>query len=120
MGEFSIWHWLIVLVIVMLIFGTNKLRNMGTVGGNLCTAMPSADLAPTLITLGATARIVGPLGERCMPVERLFALYLAVVGLGIAIEFREVPGAAALLAAHLAAIALLAAAPRVAPASTSP
>ena len=29
MGEFSIWHWLIVLVIVMLIFGTNKLRNMG-------------------------------------------------------------------------------------------
>jgi sec-independent protein translocase protein TatA len=30
MGEFSIWHWLIVLVIVMLIFGTNKLRNMGT------------------------------------------------------------------------------------------
>jgi len=30
MGEFSIWHWLIVLVIVMLIFGTRKLRNMGT------------------------------------------------------------------------------------------
>jgi len=30
MGEFSIWHWLIVLVIVMLIFGTKKLRNMGT------------------------------------------------------------------------------------------
>jgi len=29
MGEFSIWHWLIVLVIVVLIFGTNKLRNMG-------------------------------------------------------------------------------------------
>jgi sec-independent protein translocase protein TatA len=30
MGSFSIWHWLIVLVIVMLIFGTKKLRNMGT------------------------------------------------------------------------------------------
>ena len=29
MGSFSIWHWLIVLVIVMLIFGTKKLRNMG-------------------------------------------------------------------------------------------
>jgi sec-independent protein translocase protein TatA len=30
MGSFSIWHWLIVLLIVMLIFGTKKLRNMGT------------------------------------------------------------------------------------------
>lgn len=29
MGTFSIWHWLIVLLIVMLIFGTKKLRNMG-------------------------------------------------------------------------------------------
>ena len=30
MGSFSIWHWLIVLVVVMLIFGTKKLRNLGT------------------------------------------------------------------------------------------
>ncbi|MCE2679291.1 MAG: Sec-independent protein translocase subunit TatA [Burkholderiales bacterium] len=30
MGSFSIWHWLIVLVIVMLVFGTKKLRNMGS------------------------------------------------------------------------------------------
>lgn len=30
MGSFSIWHWLIVLVIVLLIFGTKKLRNIGT------------------------------------------------------------------------------------------
>ena len=29
MGSFSIWHWLIVLVIVMLVFGTKKLRDMG-------------------------------------------------------------------------------------------
>jgi len=29
MGSFSIWHWLIVLVIVLLIFGTKKLRNVG-------------------------------------------------------------------------------------------
>lgn len=29
MGSFSIWHWLIVLVLVMLIFGTKKLRNVG-------------------------------------------------------------------------------------------
>jgi sec-independent protein translocase protein TatA len=29
MGSFSIWHWLIVLAVVMLIFGTGKLRNIG-------------------------------------------------------------------------------------------
>jgi sec-independent protein translocase protein TatA len=29
MGTFSIWHWLVVLVIVLLIFGTKKLRNLG-------------------------------------------------------------------------------------------
>ena len=30
MGSLSIWHWLIVLVIVMMVFGTKKLRNIGT------------------------------------------------------------------------------------------
>ncbi len=30
MGSFSIWHWLIVLVVVMMIFGTKKLRNIGS------------------------------------------------------------------------------------------
>lgn len=30
MGSFSIWHWLIVLVVVMLIFGTKKLANVGS------------------------------------------------------------------------------------------
>ena len=30
MGSFSIWHWMIVLVVVVLIFGTKKLRNLGT------------------------------------------------------------------------------------------
>ena len=29
MGSFSIWHWLVVLVIVVLIFGTKKLKNIG-------------------------------------------------------------------------------------------
>ncbi|HEY8354066.1 MAG TPA: Sec-independent protein translocase subunit TatA [Methylophilaceae bacterium] len=34
MGTFSIWHWLIVLLVVVLIFGTKKLRNIGSdVGG---------------------------------------------------------------------------------------
>ncbi|MCD0505038.1 Sec-independent protein translocase subunit TatA [Bordetella petrii] len=36
MGSFSIWHWLIVLVIVALVFGTKKLRN---IGGDLGSAV---------------------------------------------------------------------------------
>ena len=56
MGSFSIWHWLIVLVIVMLVFGTKKLRNVGSdLGGAVKgfkdgmregTAEKSADSAP--------------------------------------------------------------------------
>ena len=30
MGTFSIWHWLVVLVIVLLVFGTKKLKNLGS------------------------------------------------------------------------------------------
>jgi sec-independent protein translocase protein TatA len=36
MGSFSVWHWLIVLVVVMLVFGTKKL---GNVGGDLGKAV---------------------------------------------------------------------------------
>lgn len=38
MGSFSIWHWLIVLAVVVLVFGTKKLRNMG---GDLGAAVSS-------------------------------------------------------------------------------
>ena len=38
MGGFSIWHWIVVLVIVALVFGTKKLRN---VGGDLGSANKS-------------------------------------------------------------------------------
>ena len=34
MGSFSIWHWLVVLVIVMLVFGTKKLPSIGKDVGN--------------------------------------------------------------------------------------
>jgi sec-independent protein translocase protein TatA len=30
MGAFSVWHWLIVLLIVVLVFGTKKLKNLGS------------------------------------------------------------------------------------------
>ncbi|MGB9494523.1 MAG: Sec-independent protein translocase subunit TatA [Azonexus sp.] len=65
MGSFSIWHWLIVLVIVMLVFGTKKLRNVGQdLGGAVkgfkdgmkdatATDKP-ADAAPTEKVTGQT------------------------------------------------------------------
>lgn len=52
MGSFSVWHWLIVLVIVMLVFGTRKLRNMGEdLGGavkDFRDGMKEADAATPL------------------------------------------------------------------------
>ena len=52
MGSFSIWHWSIVLVIVVLIFGTKKLRNIGSdVGGavkNFKDAMNEEKATPKL------------------------------------------------------------------------
>jgi sec-independent protein translocase protein TatA len=38
MGSFSIWHWLVVLAVIVLVFGTKKLRN---VGGDLGAAIKS-------------------------------------------------------------------------------
>lgn len=48
------------------------IRNRATVGGNLCNASPSADMAPALLVLGATARIIGPAGEWTVPLEKFF------------------------------------------------
>jgi sec-independent protein translocase protein TatA len=49
MGSFSIWHWLVVLAIVVVIFGTKKLRNIGSdLGGaikNFKDSMKSEDEA---------------------------------------------------------------------------
>ncbi len=49
-----------------------QIRTMGTIGGNLCSAMPSADTAPPLISLGASLRIMGLRGEREVLVEHFF------------------------------------------------
>jgi len=50
----------------------DQIRNIGTVGGNLVNAVPSADLPPILIALNAKARIVGPRGERAILLEDFF------------------------------------------------
>jgi len=52
--------------------GSVAIRNMGTLGGNLCNAAPSAETAPALIGLSARAKIVGPDGERVVPLEDFF------------------------------------------------
>lgn len=52
--------------------GSVAIRNMGTIGGNLCNAAPSAEMAPALIGLSARAMIVGPGGERVVPLEDFF------------------------------------------------
>ncbi len=54
------------------VIGSIQIRNMGTVGGNLCNASPAADTAPPLIVYGAEAVIIGPRGERRVRVEEFF------------------------------------------------
>jgi carbon-monoxide dehydrogenase medium subunit len=51
---------------------TAAIRNRATLVGNICNGSPSAETAPSLIVLGATVRIVGPGGERIVPVESFF------------------------------------------------
>lgn len=48
------------------------IRNLGTLGGNLCNASPSADMPPALIGLGAKVKIVGPERERIVALEDFF------------------------------------------------
>ncbi|MDP7544845.1 MAG: FAD binding domain-containing protein, partial [Anaerolineales bacterium] len=53
-------------------FSTTPIMIMGTLGGNLCNASPSADLAPPLIARSASARIVSASGEREISLEDFF------------------------------------------------
>lgn len=52
--------------------GSIQIRNRATVGGNLANATPSADVAPSLLVLGAKARINGTDGERLIDLEDFF------------------------------------------------
>ncbi len=50
----------------------DQIRNVGTIGGNLVNAVPSADLPPILIALDSQARIVGPSRDKTIPLEDFF------------------------------------------------
>jgi len=52
--------------------GSVQIRNLATVGGNLCNAAPSADMAPPLLALDAEAIIAGPRGRRRVPMADFF------------------------------------------------
>lgn len=49
-----------------------QVRNRGTIAGNICNAVPSADLAPALLTLGAKLKLISRKGERTVSIEDFF------------------------------------------------
>lgn len=53
--------------------GAVQTRNLGTLGGNLVTGVPSMDSGPTLIALDALVTIAGPAGRRQVPLTEFFA-----------------------------------------------
>lgn len=54
------------------LLGSVAIRNVATIGGNLCNAAPSADTAPALIGLSAKGKIIGTDGEKIVSLEEFF------------------------------------------------
>ena len=54
------------------VVGSYQTMNMGTIGGNVCNAAPSADTAPPLLIVDAQCIIVGPTGRRTIPLTQFF------------------------------------------------
>jgi carbon-monoxide dehydrogenase medium subunit len=52
--------------------GSVQIRNVATIGGNIVNAVPSADSAVPLITLGTEVRLIGPKGKRAVALEEFF------------------------------------------------
>ena len=50
-------------------FAGVQIRHLATIGGNVCNASPSGDTLPALLAYGAECRLVGPAGERLVPLE---------------------------------------------------
>jgi len=72
-----------------------QVRNQATVVGNLCMAVPSADMAPILLAHRATLRVISPAGERRLPLAELFVgprqTVLTPGDVVVAIEVKPMP-----------------------------
>ena len=53
--------------------GSPQIRNMGTIGGNVCNGVTSADSAPSLMALNAVLEVQGPNGKRLIPIGEWYA-----------------------------------------------
>jgi CO/xanthine dehydrogenase FAD-binding subunit len=54
------------------VIGSHQVRNLATVGGNVCNAAPSADVSPPLVAMDAVVVIAGPDGQRLLPITDFF------------------------------------------------
>jgi carbon-monoxide dehydrogenase medium subunit len=52
--------------------GSPQIRNLATLGGNICNASPAADMIPPLLVLDAEAELVSPRGSRIIPLAEFF------------------------------------------------
>jgi carbon-monoxide dehydrogenase medium subunit len=59
--------------------GSMRIRNVGTIGGNLCHADPRLDPPPTLLALDASVKVVGPKSPRVIKLEDFFVNYYETV-----------------------------------------
>jgi carbon-monoxide dehydrogenase medium subunit len=54
------------------VIGSFQVRNLATVGGNVCNAAPSADVSPPLVAMDTVVVIAGPDGQRLLPITDFF------------------------------------------------
>ena len=52
--------------------GSPQIRNIGTLGGNICNASPTADTPPTLLAWDAQLELFGPEGTHCIPLQDFY------------------------------------------------
>jgi xanthine dehydrogenase small subunit len=60
---------------ILKVFGSLQIRNLATIGGNICSASPIGDVLPVLIAYGATVRLNSLISERTMPLEEFITDY---------------------------------------------
>jgi len=54
------------------VIGSYQVRNLATIGGNVCNAAPSADVSPALVAMDAVVVVEGPDGQRLLPITDFF------------------------------------------------